>query len=187
MKKATIEQKGNKRVATVELFLDEKWQGTIKDDHDVWFSLDESIELYWELVYGKRKKTLPKSTSNYLDVAQSDRTLYFKPPAFGHDLPQLMSNDGSPLLPMKFIKGKAQSELSSKAIDFVNNQIDKQISNIAMTKLEKGSLVTNTGRVQKILMPTFIITMRSIPMTALCLKTLKKGKTGEIPMRLQKE
>ncbi|PZW39261.1 hypothetical protein LX95_02403 [Mesonia algae] len=148
VKKATIEQKGNKRVATVELFLDEKWQGIIKDDHDVWFSLDESIELYWEVIYGKRKKLLPYSTDNYLNVAQSDRTLYFKPPAFGHNLPQLMSNDGSPLLPMKFIKGKVQSKLTKKAVKFVNNTINKEISNIAMTKLEKGSLVTNTGREQ---------------------------------------
>ncbi len=148
VKRASIEKRGHKRVATVALFLDERWQGIIKDDHDIWFSLDESIELYWEVTYGKRKKTLPKSSSNYLDVAQSDRTLYFKSPAPDHNLPQFLSNDGSPLLPMKFIKGKVKGKLTKKALNFIDNIVDQEISSIAMTKLEKGSLVTSTGRVQ---------------------------------------
>lgn len=148
IKKARIQQKGDKHIASLELFLDEKWQGIIKDDHDVWFSLDESIELYWEIVYGSYKKSLPKKTENYLRVTQSDRTLYFKPPIVGHNLPELMSKDGSPLLLMEFIKGKVKGKIISKALKFIKDEIGTSISTIALTKLERGSLVTNTGRVQ---------------------------------------
>lgn len=148
IKKASVEQRGSKRMATVALFLDEKWQGIIKDDHDVWFSLDEAIELYWEITYGSLKKSLPKKAGDYLQVRQSDRTLYFKPPALGHNLPELLSKDGSPLLLMKFIKGKVKGKITSKAIKFAKKKIELQISDIALTKLQRGSLVTNTGRVQ---------------------------------------
>ncbi|GHC60476.1 hypothetical protein [Ulvibacter litoralis] len=148
LKKTSIEQKGNKRIATVALFLNEKWQGIIKDDHDVWFSLDEAIELYWEVVYGSLKKSLPNKKEDYLKVRQSDRTLYFKPPALGHNLPELLSKDGSPLLLMKFIMGKVKGKITSKAIDFAKKKMELKISDIALTKLQRGSLVTNTGRVQ---------------------------------------
>lgn len=53
-------------VAAVELALEEKWEGMIADDHDNAFSLDQTLELYWEVSYGKRKKELPLNDENYL-------------------------------------------------------------------------------------------------------------------------
>lgn len=144
VKKATV--KNNK--ASIELLLHESWEGMIKDDSGTAQS-NESIELYWEVSYNNKYKTdLPNDTDDYLRVSQNDRTLYFNMPLDSYNLPDMRSNDGSPLVYLKFMGGMAKGKLKDKALDLANNKIEKAIHRIALGKLEKGSLVTNTGRIQ---------------------------------------
>lgn len=143
--KKTITVKDNK--ATVELFLEEIWEKVVKDDHDNWFQSNESIELYWEVSYKNRKKQLPQNTNDYLRVAQSDRTLYFKTPTLNHNLPEFISNGGDPMLLMEFGKGFVANKLIEKGLDIAKDKAQEQISNIVFAKLKKGHLVDNTGKV----------------------------------------
>lgn len=144
VKKAIV--KDNK--ATVELVLQESWQGLIKDDHNEWFQSNESIELYWEVSYNNKYKTqLPKDTDNYLRVAQSDRTLYFKTPTPNHNLPEFISYDGNPMFVMEFGKGFVKNKAISEGLNKLGKGAEKQIKKIAFAKMEKGYMVDNHGKV----------------------------------------
>ncbi len=146
VKKATVK---NDR-ATVELLLHESWEGMIKDDHEEWFSLNESLELYWEVSYkGKYKTELPNKEDNYLLVGQNDRTLYIKTPSFNHNLPEFFSNNGDPMILMEFGKGFGKGKIKEKILDVATQQAEKSIRKIAFTKLEKGFMVDNNGKVYK--------------------------------------
>ena len=144
VKKATV--KNDK--ATVELLLQENWEAMIKDDHDNAFSLNESLELYWEVSYNSKYKTeLPKDDNNYLLVGQNDRTLYIKTPAPNHNLPEFISNNGDPMLLMEFAKGFVKGEVKEKILSVATEQADKAIKQIAFTKLKKGYMVDNNGKI----------------------------------------
>ncbi len=146
IKEATIKN----GMATVELALEEKWEGMIADDHDNAFSLDQTLELYWEVSYGKRKKELPLNDENYLRVGYGDRNLFFTTPiASSYNLPELLAADGSPILMMQFAKDMVVGELEKKGVKFVEQLADSAITNIALTKLEKGYLATNAGTVMQ--------------------------------------
>ena len=58
----------HKDKATVKLVLQGSWESMIQDDSDNSFSLDTTLELYWEVTYGKRKKELPNNDNDYLRV-----------------------------------------------------------------------------------------------------------------------
>lgn len=144
VKKATI--KNDK--ATVELLLQENWEAMIKDDHDNAFSLNESLELYWEVSYNNKYKTeLPKDDDNYLLVGQNNKTLYIKTPAPNHNLPEFISNDGEPMLLMEFAKGFVKGKVKKKILSIATEQAGKSIKQIAFTKLKKGYMVDNNGKI----------------------------------------
>ncbi len=144
-KSATIRTVKGRKYATLELLLSEKWESVIKDDIDMTVNLDKKIELHWEVKYGKKLKT--RLDSSFLHVGFSDKTLYFKSPIDGHNLPELISYDGSPLLLMKLGGGMLKGEVKSKIGKVLGESIDKAVHNIALAKMEKGSLVTNTRQV----------------------------------------
>ena len=143
VKKATI--KDDK--ATVELVLQESWESMIKDDSDNAFSLDSTLELYWEISYGWRKAELPSKDDNYLRVGYSDKTLYFKTPIATHNLPEFISYDGDPMLLMEFGKGFVKGEVKKKILDVATKNAEAKIKKIAFAKLKKGYMVDNHGKV----------------------------------------
>ncbi|WP_417236997.1 hypothetical protein [Bizionia paragorgiae] len=144
VKKATV--KNDK--ATVELLLQENWEAMIKDDHDNPFSLNESLELYWEVNYNNKYKTeLPKDDDNYLLVGQNNKTLYIKTPAPNHNLPEFISNDGDPMLLMEFAKDFVKGKVKKKILSVATEQANKSIKQIAFTKLKKGYMVDNNGKI----------------------------------------
>ena len=145
IKSATIRTVKGRKYATVELLLSEKWESVIKDDIDMTINLDKKIKLHWEVKYGTKLKT--RLDSSFLHVGFSDKTLYFKSPVAGHNLPELISYDGSPLLLMKLGGKILKDETQKKVGSLIGQSIDKTISNIALTKMEKGNLLTNTGQI----------------------------------------
>ncbi|MBN1464098.1 MAG: hypothetical protein JW922_10590 [Paludibacteraceae bacterium] len=142
VKKATV--KNNK--ATVELVLQENWEVMVADDHDNAGSLDQSLELYWLASFRHHKKELPTNDNDYLRVGYSERDLFFKTPIASHNLPELKAYDGSPILLMRCTE-LDMGDLKDEAINIFGKKIDSAITNIALTKLEKGTLVSNTGKI----------------------------------------
>ncbi len=139
-KTATV--KGGK--ATVKLLLQEKWATVIDDDHK-FASRDQKIELYWKVKFGNYKKDLPDKKEDFLRVGYNDKDLFFKFPAEDYKLPEIMTYDGSPILFVEFAKDQLIGELKSQAISFIEEQSEAAITNIALVKLEKGTLVSNKG------------------------------------------
>ncbi|MDX8553772.1 hypothetical protein MK851_09080 [Tenacibaculum sp. 1B UA] len=154
-KKAIV--KNNK--ATIELFLNQKWEQNLVEDRAY------DIELYWRVTYKKITKNLPNRESIYLNVAFTDRTLFFKPSIAGSKLPQLIANDGSPLFLAelkeattdevedvakskikKKVKKKAE-KLVSSAVAGYNNAIESKVTTIALAKLAKGTMVDTNGKI----------------------------------------
>ncbi|MDE1208241.1 type VI secretion system tube protein TssD [Tenacibaculum larymnensis] len=154
-KKAIV--KNNK--ATIELFLNQKWEQNLVEDRAY------DIELYWRVTYKKITKNLPNRESIYLNVAFTDRTLFFKPSIAGGKLPQLIANDGSPLFLAelkeatidevedvakskikKKVKKKAE-KLVSSAVAGYNNAIESKVTTIALAKLAKGNMVDTNGKI----------------------------------------
>lgn len=132
-------------------------EGTVKDNHIILeISLLESwedelvadglgnIEIYWEYELINKKKNF---RDQQLTVYFSERTLYFKTPTPSHNLPEFISNAGDPMLLMKFGKGFATKKLIKKGLDIAKDKAQNQINNIVFTKLKKGHLVDNTGKV----------------------------------------
>ncbi len=153
VKKATIKN----AKATVELLLQESWEGMVKDDHDNSFSSNQSLELYWEVSYNNKYKTeLPLNDKNYLLVGQNDRTLYIKPFESGHNMPEFFDYDGNPLAYMQIstnnaidpqLKNEVEKEhanqvlahaggiLKDKAVEGIANYSGDKISEIALARL----------------------------------------------------
>ncbi|XRE42286.1 hypothetical protein ACIVBQ_000490 [Tenacibaculum discolor] len=154
-KKAIV--KNNK--ATIELFLNQKWEQNLIEDRAY------DIELYWRVTYKKITKNLPNRESLYLNVAFSDRTLFFKPSIAGGKLPQLIANDGSPLFLAELkgattdeVEGIAKSKIKKKikkkaeklvssAVAGYNNAIESRVTTIALAKLAKGNMVDTNGKI----------------------------------------
>ncbi len=102
IKKATVKKKGDKKIATVELYLDESWDIVLKDDSNDPFNLDYKMELYWDVSYKTSSvsisKELPGDKNDCLRVAQ-DRNLYFKPMADKENgLPEIYDSEGNMIL-----------------------------------------------------------------------------------------
>ncbi len=150
IKKGKVQKVGDKYITTIALLLDESWEPVIHDDHDDKPSLDHNIELYWRASCDGLSKNIPNKEEDYLKVTYSTRTLYIKPPYPGHNLPEFITNDGSPMLLMEMAKvpdNQIKNMAKNKIFDAIDKKIDKTISNIAFVKLEKGYLYTNTGDV----------------------------------------
>ncbi|MFA9372125.1 MAG: hypothetical protein ACERIH_10485 [Labilibaculum antarcticum] len=145
VEKATVFNTGGKSIAILEILLSEKWESVIKDDIEKvgGYHLDNKIELYWEVKYGKK---INEKILSELKVGFSDKTLYFKSPVDGHNLPELISYDGSPLVLMKLGGGMIKGQVKSKIGKAFGKSIDNAISHIALTKMEKGIMVANTGK-----------------------------------------
>ena len=143
IKKATIEDNS----ATIELVLQESWESMIKDDSDNAFSLDSTLELYWEVSYGWRKSELPNNDDDYLRVGYSDKTLYFKTPTPNHNLPEFISYNGDPMFLMEFGKSFVNNKVISEGLNALEKGSEKQIKKIAFAKMEKGYMVDNHGKV----------------------------------------
>nr|WP_320117743.1 hypothetical protein [uncultured Marinifilum sp.] len=144
VEKATVFNTGGKSIATLEILLSEKWESVIKDDIDKFANLDKKIELYWEVTYGKK---INEKILSELKVGFPDKTLYFKSPVDGHNLPELISYDGSPLLLMKLAGSIVKGEVKNKIGGLASKAIDDTISDIALAKMEKGSLVATNGKI----------------------------------------
>lgn len=157
--------------ATIELVLEESWEGMIKDDHDEWFSTNESLELYWEISYNNKYKTeLPKSDDNYLLVGQNDKTLYIKPFEYGYNMPEFFDYEGNPLAYMQISTNNAidpqvkkdienehaeeillngvsilKDEIVDKSFDKIAKYSEQKIRQIALARFDKASLaIQNT-------------------------------------------
>ncbi|MDO6811302.1 hypothetical protein Q4603_21990 [Zobellia galactanivorans] len=143
VKTATI--KNNR--ATVQLVLQESWEPMIVDDSNDPFSLDYELELYWEVTHNKLKKDLPKEDGDYLRVGFSKRTLYFKTPTPNHNLPEFISYEGDPMLLMEFTKDYGITKGAEKTLDIAEKKAGAKIKKIAFTKLKKGFMVDNHGKV----------------------------------------
>lgn len=133
--------------ATIELVLQESWESMIKDDSDNAFSVDSTLELYWEVSYGWRKSELPNNDDDYLRVGFSSKTLYFKTPTPNHNLPEFISYNGDPMFVMEFGKGFVKNKAISEGLNALGKGAEKQIKKIAFTKMEKGYMVDNHGKV----------------------------------------
>ena len=151
----------NKR-GFVELYLDESWEGLIADDKNFLGFSNEKIELYWEVTFQHKYKTkLPKTTENYLLVGQNDRSLYIKPFAYGHNIPEFFDYDGNPLAHLRVEKNnnidpqlsnnaenEQANEIKDHALGISRDQViaagteyvDKKISSIALARFEKATL-----------------------------------------------
>ncbi len=132
----------SKGIATIELLLQESWENDLAADFAY------NLELYWEATYKGSTKNVPKRKDDTLKVKFSERTLYFNLSTDGYNLPDMRSNDGSPLVYLKFITGRVTGKIQGKALDALNKKVEKAIHRIAIGKLEKGSLATSTGRIQ---------------------------------------
>ncbi|KAF9658229.1 type VI secretion system tube protein TssD [Tenacibaculum sp. ZH5_bin.1] len=145
--------------ATIELFLNQKWEQNLVEDRAY------DIELYWKVSYKETIKNLPNREKLYLNVTFSDRTLFFKPSIAGGKLPQLIANDGSPLFLAELkeatidevediaksrikdkVKKKAE-KLVSSAVAGYNNAIESRVTTIALAKLAKGTMVDTNGKI----------------------------------------
>ncbi|QKX05100.1 hypothetical protein HN014_09270 [Aquimarina sp. TRL1] len=144
-KNAIVQAVEGKSIATVPVKLEKSWEPVITDD---W---SPHIELYWDISYTKNdgvsiSATMPRNQRDYLKVALSDRTLYIKTPVGGYDLPEFISYEGEPMLLMELGKGMLESNLKDKALGIIEEKAAEQIKKIAFTKLNKGYLVDNNGK-----------------------------------------
>lgn len=136
----------NNDKAVVKLVLQDSWDVMIKDDSDELGNLDSTLELYWEIEYGKYKKALPAEDKDYLRVGYNDRTLFILPAADDYFLPELADFEGNPLILMNYSKS-VYSNAKGELFDAINNSLDDKITHIALAKLENGFLATNKDNV----------------------------------------
>ncbi len=93
---ATVKQVGDKRIATIDVKLEEAWEPVIYDDHAGFKAkLDHTIELYWKITYNKLEDHFPKDEDNdRLRVGYNKRDLYIKPVVEGTSLPEFYDKYG---------------------------------------------------------------------------------------------
>ncbi|MFB9057734.1 hypothetical protein ACFFU9_13385 [Mariniflexile ostreae] len=128
--------KGNRIM--LELNLPSSWEQEVADD------IFSNLELYWEWEY---KGEVNSSRDKQLSVYFSNRTLYIKTPTPTHNLPEFISNDGDPMLLVEFTEGFALDQIKDKGLDMATKRAASNIKQIAFTKLKKGYMVDNYGKV----------------------------------------
>ncbi|TPN87110.1 hypothetical protein [Aquimarina algicola] len=96
-KKEKIKQVGDKRIATIEVKLEDSWEPVIKDDHDGnLVSLDHTIELYWRISYKNLSEEYPKDENDdRLRVGYNDRNLWIIPVNEGSSIPEFFDREGN--------------------------------------------------------------------------------------------
>ncbi|WP_010521215.1 type VI secretion system tube protein TssD [Aquimarina agarivorans] len=142
-KTATVQEIDGDTIATAKLELKDSWTKMITDDNG------DQLELYCNVSYKNLKKELPASRNDVLFVGFNKRTLYFKTPLATHNLPEFISYNGDPMLLMQFSKGLYAGEIKNKVLDAATEKANKAIKKIAFTKLEKGYMADNFGKVYK--------------------------------------
>ncbi|WP_234859298.1 type VI secretion system tube protein TssD [Aquimarina aquimarini] len=162
-KTATVDNHG---IATVELLLDEDWESVISDDNIS--NTDTAIELYWQVRYESNetsiKKDVPASHDDHLQVGFNDRTLFIKHVNDTYGFPEMMNTKGDILFFTTIMDNVATANTDTSqgpstnqvlkglnAINKATKAIDKAATwgtqKIALTKLERGQLVDNYGKV----------------------------------------
>ncbi|WP_010522837.1 type VI secretion system tube protein TssD [Aquimarina agarivorans] len=139
--KAIVQEMDGTTIATARFELSENWGGMIADDGG------DKLELYCNVSYNNIKKELPISRKEVLYVGYSNKTLFFKTPTIGHNLPEFISYKGDPLFLMKFSANFAKNKAISKGLEALGEKATSKISNIAFTKMEKGYMADNFGKV----------------------------------------
>ncbi|REH54962.1 hypothetical protein C7448_102495 [Tenacibaculum gallaicum] len=146
--KTEVIEKGEIRKACIKLYLDQRWENMVKKDTAY------DLDLYWQVHFKlpnydtKLWAKVPKKTKDMLKVGFSKRDLYFNPIIAGHNLPEFVAYDGSPMVFIEFAKSFGVKQVKKKAKGFIKNGgVDKVISNIALAKLEKGMLINTQGNI----------------------------------------
>ncbi|WP_027395150.1 hypothetical protein [Aquimarina latercula] len=96
-KKEKIKQVGDKRIATIEVKLEDSWEPVIQDDHDGnLVSLDHTIELYWRISYKNLSEEYPKDENDdRLRVGYNNRDLWIIPVNEGSSIPEFFDREGN--------------------------------------------------------------------------------------------
>lgn len=128
----------NNGKAVVKLVLQDSWDVMIKDDSDELGNLDSTLELYWEIEYGKYKKALPAEDEDYLKVGFNDRTLFIRPATKEYPLPELLTYNGEVLVIKSFFADKYKGEAQKKVINDISNVFKNKLDNFLLTKSKKG-------------------------------------------------
>ncbi|QKX06465.1 hypothetical protein HN014_16605 [Aquimarina sp. TRL1] len=155
-KNAIVEAVEGKSIATVQVDLDDSWEPVITDDHDE-PSIDQKIELYWDISYTKNdgasiSATMPRNQRDFLKVGYNTRDLYIQPSLIDANIPEFRRGDnGNHLLILNFgidyVKGKVTDKVSETIGEVVNAKVDNITHNFAIGELKKGKLVDNFGKV----------------------------------------
>lgn len=119
---------GNK--AHIDFELPVSWEQDILDEPIV-----NRRTIYWKANIGK--KTI--KIDSHLDVFLSNRTLYVMPSPNDDRTPQLYTSSGEELIVVELVAGQL--------IDRIPIATDFAVKHIALAKLEKGYMATNTGKV----------------------------------------
>lgn len=88
------------------------------------------------------KASLSSSTKE-IDIYYGDPLLYIRPKEGSYRFPELYTTDGCEIV----ISELFLDYVSDKIVDSIEEGAKQQIKNIALLKLEKGKMVTNTGKV----------------------------------------
>ncbi|MDR2913272.1 MAG: hypothetical protein LBV74_00300 [Tannerella sp.] len=128
-------------IAKVQLDLPLSWTKSVKDGYG-------KLELYWDVTYGNRKKSLPEDRKQYLDVRYSEQELFVKPSEADPAFPDMYSMEGEIIVPLELITGEITDEIKGRLEDVLANFLDKSLTKkYVLTKLQKGYLVASDGRV----------------------------------------
>ncbi len=138
-KTAKVNIVNGKYVASVKLELDPSWAIMIKQDAPPF----KQIDLYWEVSCDELffSHDLPKFQTDYLRVRHSKRDLYIKTYDNTTQLPEMVSTNGGLVLLFNMAKGEVIGDVKDKIV----NWAEKTITKVALGKLEKGYLMSNTG------------------------------------------
>ncbi len=100
----------------------------------------EQIDLYWRVSCEEMffSYDLPKFQTGYLRVRYSKRDLFIKTYDSNSQLPEMVSTNGGSVLLLTMAKKQVRSE--------IGNWAKNSITKIALGKLEKGYLMSNTGK-----------------------------------------
>lgn len=94
----------------------------------------------------KLKASLASSTKE-ADIYYGDPLLFVRPKEGVHRFPELYTTDGCEIVISELTLDYISDEISGEIVDLVENVAEKQIKTIALLKLKKGKMVTNTGKV----------------------------------------
>ncbi len=151
-KKATINYIDGKRIASIEVKLEEDWEPVIYDDHKGYVgSVDQTIELYWKVSYGRVSAEFPKDKDHdRLRVGYNDRDLYVIPVDEGSSIPEFYDSDGKLIILGVNIANKAVSDDDMQEGNERSEHYDKKGKMIRYAYKRANDIAKSTGLEGKI-------------------------------------